>query len=557
MDRDADAPIRDDELEALFRPLRGRLVALAVSGGVDSVVLLHLVSRWVRTLRNPVEDDQAEDIAIAPSIGLPLLPPALRAQASWLSKSGRDCCPHVVLTVDHALRPGSATEAAFVAQTAASLGFPHQTLTWQHASLDGADADDRATDHAGAPATGIQQKARAARYDLMADAIEDEVWTRFRGGEARCHPLLGAPARRMIVTAHHREDLVETFLMRLQRGSGLDGLAAMRPIETFHRRPTFSRRYPNPIDIARPLLDVPRARLRATARASGLTWREDPSNVDLRYERIRLRAAAPALAELGFETRALHRTIRRLSTARDAFESECRRWIAGAVHTHAGLFAEIVLHDPHLPPETRAPACEPPTHVLVGLLAHALGAFGGSHPAPELSRLEALAAHIRRDAHTNQPRKRTLGGCCVAVLPAAVGRPARVRVWRESGRAGLAELDLEPGDGGWWDDRFAVSIAAETSAPVSIRALGPAGWAELKRRVPALATWRDLPNGAIATLPAVWRGTALLTAPWFDQLPESLPNTLRHGIADAWSAAYGAQSTSCRISFCPILGRGF
>jgi tRNA(Ile)-lysidine synthase len=558
VDRDADAPIGDDELDGLFGPLRGRLAALAVSGGVDSMVLLHLAARWAHRRQEPHEIVQADQTGIAPAVGLPHHPPALASRASWLSNPAQTSPPIVVLTVDHGLRPGSAMEAAFVAETAASLALPHQTLTWQHPASGMSDPPGAAgSSTAHPPATGVQRKARTARYGLMADAIEDELWIRFLGGDARCHPLSGSTVRRMIVTAHHREDLVETFLMRLQRGSGLDGLAAMRPIETFHRPPTPARRYPSTIDIARPLLDVPRARLRATAEAAGLEWKEDPSNDDLHYERIRLRAAKPAMAELGFETRALHRTIRRLRTTREAFESECRRWIDGAVDMHAGLFAEIVLRDPHRPPETPAPACEPPTQVLVSLLAHGIGTFGGGHPAPELSRLEALAAHILADTRTNQSQERTLGGCRVAGVPAADGQPVRVRVWRESGRAGLPELWLQPGDGGWWDDRFAISLAANADAAVSIRALGPTGWAELKRRVPVLATWRDLPNGAAATLPAVWRGTALLTAPWFDQRPNTLPFDLPNGFVDAWSAVYGMRSTLCRMSFCPIAGRGF
>ena len=549
MTRDADGPIRDDELDALFDSIRGRRSALAVSGGLDSMVLLHLVGRWL-AMSAPFEDCGGGATIPPPSdIGLPREAPELSARAKWLAPTSRSpkdaarlCVPGVVvLTVDHALRPGSADEAAFVADAAAALGLPHQSLVWRHATPPQADL----------PMTGLQEKARAARYDLMADAIEDELWTQFSSGDPCCHPLAGSAGRRMIVTAHHREDLVETFLMRLQRGSGLGGLAATRPVETFSRPPTPTRRYPSPIDIARPLLDVPRPRLLATARAANLAWREDPSNDDPRFERIRLRAAAPARAAQGLEPSSLHRTVRRLRAAREALEADCRRWIDGALETNGGLYAELVLRDPDRDSTRIDPDQGPSGEVLLGLLRHVICAFGGGHPEPELSRLEALVIRIERATASSLVPACTLGGCRISTDLSGDGQAIRVRVWRESGRAPLPELTLEPGDGGWWDNRFAVSVAANLAQPVTIRALGTGGWAELKRRAPALATWTNLPPGAAATLPAVWRGAELLAAPWFDDLAAAFPSKQRQIISDAWSVSYAAERNLYRIEFRP------
>ena len=549
MTRDADGPIRDDELDALFRPLRGRRSALAVSGGLDSMVLLHLVGRWLAS--NPPFDDGAASAAPPPpsDIGLPREAPQLSARASWLSRRAgssadtADAFPPavVVLTVDHALRPESADEAAFVAEAAAALGLPHQTLVWRHATPP----------HADQGMTGLQEKARAARYDLMADAIEDELWTRFANGAPLCHPLAGPASRRMIATAHHRDDLVETFLMRLQRGSGLGGLAAMRPLATFPRPPTPTRRYPSPIDIARPLLDVPRARLLATAHAANLAWREDPSNDDPRFERIRWRATAPGLAAQGFDATSLHRTVRRLRVARAAVEMECRRWIDGALDMNGGLYAELTLRDPDRDSTQSFPDQGPSSEVLLGLLRHVIAAFGGGHPEPELSRLEALVSRIESALDVGAAPASTLGGCRISIQRSAKGQATSVRVWRESGRVPLPELTLAPGDGGWWDDRFAVSVAPSLAQPVTIRALGADGWAELKRRAPPLAEWTHLPPGAVATLPAVWRGAELLAAPWFDTLPTRLPAALRQKIFDAWSDSYANERTHYQMEFRP------
>ena len=115
--------------------------------------------------------------------------------ADWLGRARSSAGAFTVLTVDHRLRPESAAEAGAVARQAAALGYAHATLVW--------DGDK--------PPTGLQAAARAARYRLMADY-------------ARAHGI------GTILTAHTLDDQAETLLMRLARGSGLDGLSAMAPL---------------------------------------------------------------------------------------------------------------------------------------------------------------------------------------------------------------------------------------------------------------------------------------------------------------------------------------
>lgn len=83
-----------------------------------------------------------------------------------------------------------------------------------------------------------------------------------------------------LILAHHRDDQVETVLFRLARGTGIDGLAAMRPV---------SRPDDLAVPVWRPLLGTTRAELEAYARARGLSWIDDPSNTDPRYRRNWLR----------------------------------------------------------------------------------------------------------------------------------------------------------------------------------------------------------------------------------------------------------------------------
>ena len=114
--------------------------------------------------------------------------------ADWLRQRRADAGAHTVLTVDHGLRPESAAEARAVADQAAALGFRHALLVWRGPK----------------PSTGLQAAAREARYQLMRD-------------------YMGAHDIATLFTAHTRDDQAETLLMRLARGSGLDGLAAIAP----------------------------------------------------------------------------------------------------------------------------------------------------------------------------------------------------------------------------------------------------------------------------------------------------------------------------------------
>lgn len=104
---------------------------------------------------------------------------------------------------------------------------------------------------------GREAAARQARHAAFEAALRDDE---------------------MLALAHHRDDQAETFLMRALRGSGGDGLGAMRPWRMFGRGWLW-----------RPLLDIPRADLQAHARALGLSWIEDPSNADACHDRNFLR----------------------------------------------------------------------------------------------------------------------------------------------------------------------------------------------------------------------------------------------------------------------------
>lgn len=148
--------------------------------------------------------------------------------------------PVLAATVDHQLRAASADEAAMVADYCAAVGVMHTTL------------------RPDAPITGsVQQAARAVRYRLLAQAAAD-----MRAD--------------FIVTAHHGDDQLETLLMRLARGSGVDGLAAIRARNG---------------NVIRPLLHWRKAELERHCVGHAIPFVHDPSNVDVDFDRVRMRAA--------------------------------------------------------------------------------------------------------------------------------------------------------------------------------------------------------------------------------------------------------------------------
>jgi tRNA(Ile)-lysidine synthase len=192
------------------------------------------------------------------------------------------------LTVDHGLRADAAAEAAWVAaQVAGWPGVEHHVLTRPAPAAD---------------AARVMESAREDRYALMAE------WCRARG-------------IRHLLTAHHRDDQAETFLFRLAKGSGLDGLAGMRGVSD----------YDDALTLVRPLLAVGKAELVAVCDARGVPYVRDPSNVNMKFARSRLRAAMDILAAEGLTAKRLAVTALRFGRARAALEHYADRSFAAAV----------------------------------------------------------------------------------------------------------------------------------------------------------------------------------------------------------------------------------
>lgn len=490
------APISDDELTGLFAGLERTPLALAVSGGADSMALMHMVARWAK--RDEVRAawaafwqdsfDEQRDVARDLSFDAPDLPPP-----PWLAGIERiedleriGGTPHVVvLTVDHGLRPGSADDAAFVAGEARRLGLECLVLRWEGTK----------------PATGIQAKARQARRDLMIDVIHAEAQARFALARTLSSSS-GFFELREIVMAHTLEDQVETFLMRLARGSGLEGLGGMRPRDQAWRVATPERPRQLGCDILRPLLGIPKARLVATLQAYGARWVEDPSNEDQRFERVRVRRALGVLGEIGLTAEKIALSARRLRDASTALGvlHDCAapcvcEGPSGARFCNA-LFADLDLG-----------ACEQDfgaRYLTVRSLRFLLLRYGGAARAPELAQIEQLADLVGDCRRRMACGGVTLAGCAIAFHGPCANH---MRIYREGSGAGLPESGIAPGQNADWDGgRFTICAKSDARAPGVVRALGLKGWADLKRAVPELAQLK-WPAAAAATSPVVVRDT--------------------------------------------------
>jgi tRNA(Ile)-lysidine synthase len=304
---------------------------------------------------------------------------------------------------------------------------------------------------------------------------------------------------RKLLTAHHYEDQAETFLMRLARGSGIDGLSAMQSMALVSTAPMPEGANSAHLTVHRPLLDLPKSRLISSLREAGLTWREDPSNAREDFERVRVRKALASLSELGISSEAIARSARRLSRARSAVVRQAQEIADQSVDWHSGQFGSIALDALNNLSE----------EIAIRILAQVIAAYGGEATAPRLSEIEALAERIRATSERVWPaRAATLGGCRLDWRPGG-----HLRVWREIGRAGLPALAIAPGTGSAvWDRRFEISALPELDNPLEVRPLDAATWRKLKTELPILGKLR-LPPGAALTLPGCWSGGKLLAVP--------------------------------------------
>jgi tRNA(Ile)-lysidine synthase len=397
--------------------------------------------------------------AVAVSGGPDSMALALLA-ADWAREQGITL---TALTVDHGLRQESAHEARQVGQWLAARNIPHQILIWEGPK----------------PAANVQAVARQARYDLLT------LWCRTNDV-----PVL--------LLGHHAGDQIETFLLRLGRGSGLRGLSAMRPATEY-----------NDIKILRPLLQVAKEDLQGFLTAQQQPWLKDPGNTSPRFARTAVRHLAAQLPAAGISP---HRVLlaidnlQRASTALDQLVADRLR-AAATLHPQGYASASISVLDV-------------PEELALRALAALVCTISGTQETPRLNSLQRTYRVLREQSVA----RLTLHGCLVW------RQGNTLLVMREP--AALPTAPLPVTDGMLWDNRFRVSwpaiarvapdhpltAAPLTPAPLLIAPLGATGWAQIKPLLSPVAAassstapHSSLPFPVRLGLPALWQQNKIVS----------------------------------------------
>lgn len=286
----------------------GQKLAVAVSGGVDSVCLL-----------------------------------------CWLADMGLH---PIALHVNHGLRDVAAAEAQYVQDLCAARGIECHVFEW---------TGDK-------PTTGLEAAARGVRYKMMTDFCR----------ENNVDALL---------VAHQADDQIETFLMNLGRGSGLSGLAAMRPVTTR-----------DGVKIVRPLLNVWRRELKQYCDDNGIKYCTDAMNSDAKYTRVRIRQNRHLMADaLGISDERILLAINNLNRVRDAIETNVADLVATVKNGRRAVFLDSFLFDQD-------------DNIRLKFIGTLIQQIGGDNYQPRLNSLRRALSYLGGDC------KFTLGHCTVRRL---------------------------------------------------------------------------------------------------------------------------------------------
>lgn len=364
-------------------------IAVAVSGGSDSIALLNLVFEWSKSYNKVI----------------------------------------VAITVNHNLRAEAEGEIKFVSNACAKLSIPHHVVSWD-------DWDQKGN---------LQAEARNARYRLISN------WAKLNEID-------------VVALGHTKDDVVENFIIRLSRGSGVDGLSQMLSKFKFHD-----------VMYARPLLDLSRTDLREYLNFKKVTWIEDSSNENSKFQRVRIRKILNSLNKIGVNVDNIANSSKYLRSSRDALEvyteslaKKCLEFNHGDIIFRLDIFLEI------------------PLEVQRRLIIKALKFIGNLDFGPRTKEIKNLIkAFQRRSSHT-------LSGYHFYYSKGFM------RMSREY--KAIATLETKPNQ--IWDSRWFVS--GPEFSDFTIRALGEKGLQSIHK-------WRDkgIPRLTLISSPSVWKGNKL------------------------------------------------
>jgi len=356
------------------------------------------------------------------------------------------------LIVNHNLRESSAGEAMKVSEWLSKWNVRHAVLKREGLPIS----------------TGIQSSAREVRYKLLLDWCSKNSFTD-------------------LFIAHHQDDQAETFLMRLVRGSSIEGLACMKGVST--RRG---------VRIVRPFLTVPKERLKQTLISIGQHWIEDPSNSDPRFMRTRLRKLRSNLEYRKVTNTRLSKLAQSFSVLREMLELCCHNFIETNVKIYPEGWAKL-----------DAEPLKPLPSVLVEkILTYLLNVIGGKPYPPRFDSLSRLINNLSQEKESGSF---TLSNCVVR-------KEGKYLIFFREERHPISTISISRQESIIWRNIFNCSFTYHNkniSDELVLAPLGEAGWSQVIKKKPELREL-SIPYEVKKTMPALFDNSGVLEVPHLD-----------------------------------------
>jgi tRNA(Ile)-lysidine synthase len=356
----------------------------------------------------------------------------------------------IALIIDHKLRKESTKEAKETLKRLKKNNINARILTYKGQKFS----------------SNIQKKARDLRYDLF---------------EKYCQKN----KIKFIILAHHQDDLIENFYIRLIRGSGIKGLTSLKDFFEYNKN----------FFILRPLLNSTKADLLEIAKKTYTSWIEDSSNKNDKFLRVRIRKMQSKLEKEGFDPRRIIKTINNLNTAKDSlefyiFKSE-KKYLNFYKEGYAVLKSSIFKNEAQ--------------EVIFRVIMKAIHYVSGEYYPPRSDSLKNLMKNLSMKSFKSS----TLGGCLIEK------NKHLISFFREDRNIGIESLN-KINQKKNWDDRFLISKNVNAKLELVVKKLGNYGIEYMKKN-----KFNDrltkIPLQAKKTLPSFWNNKGeLLFVPFIN-----------------------------------------
>jgi tRNA(Ile)-lysidine synthase len=349
----------------------------------------------------------------------------------------------VALIIDHKLRKESANEAKQTYKSLTQSKIKAKILTYQGEKFS----------------SNIQKKARDLRYDLF---------------EKYC----AKNKIKFLILAHHQDDLIENFYIRLIRGSGIKGLTSLQNIFEYNKD----------FYLLRPLLNFNKQELLNVTKRSYSSWIEDPSNKNDKFLRVRIRKMQTKLQKEGFDPERIIKTIENLNTAKDSlefyiFKSE-KKYLKFFKEGYATLRSSIFNNEAQ--------------EVIFRVIIKAIHFVSGEYYPPRSDSLKSLMKNLSVKTFKSS----TLGGCLIEKNKNIIS------FYREDRNIAVETLNKKKPKTNW-DDRFLVNKNFNNQQQFVVKKLGNHG-IEYLRKNKFNDYGNKIPVHVKKTLPSFWNNKGQL-----------------------------------------------